>query len=412
MYPPTRDDVSRPSAVAVASANRLAAKGRLTEKRRLSHQRLSPASGVGNEASTASSLANNGASTGATAGAAASNEASIASSVSSSTASATIVSSTNSPDALLSQPSFTKKKRINWGKSPHCDALQKAITDWDNQDGSYFDENGEGITDYKVFATLHGIPSHTFYKYIHPDRNKRRKLGDGFRGKPRALTNDDVKFFGEVFARADRGNDGLSMKEAVDAVIEYVPGISRRGARQQLGRHILPKNAAAGVLKKTLQKVQATTSDRTNINLPQQFRQMASAMAEINAQEADDALKKKQENEKESAELAPASARKLEANGRNIAKCTVKEIYSLLVTIYNINLTGSKLRKPDFVTRLENEITRDTGRYERYIATLNDASASGAAQQEHADDEVEPANDIAVQQADNEEQSVVEEEAV
>lgn len=170
------------------------------------------------------------------------------------------------------QPSFTKKKRINWGKSPHCDALQKAITDWDNQDGSYFDENGEGITDYKVFATLHGIPSNTFQKYIHPDRNKRRKLGDGFRGKPRALTNDDVKFFGAVFARADRGNDRLSTKDAVDAIIEYVPGLSRDGARQQLARHILPKNAAAGVLKKTLQKVQATTSDRTNINFPQQFR--------------------------------------------------------------------------------------------------------------------------------------------
>ena len=153
-------------------------------------------------------------------------------------------------------------------------------------------------------------------------------------------------------------------------------------------------------------------NSKENIDRMKNELQMASAMAEINAQEADDALKKKQENDKESAELAPASARKLEANGRNIAKCTVKEIYSLLVNIYNINLTGSKLRKPDFVTRLENEITRDTGRYERYIATLNDASASGAAQQEHADDEVEPANDIAVQQADNEEQPVVEEEAV
>ena len=70
---------------------------------------------------------------------------------------------------------------------------------------------------------------------------------------------------------------------------------------------------------------------------------MASALAEINAQEAEEVLKKKQENYKESAELAPASARKMEANGRNISKFTVKEIYSLLLIIYNINLTGSKL---------------------------------------------------------------------
>ena len=86
-----------------------------------------------------------------------------------------------------------------------------------------------------------------------------------------------------------------------------------------------------------------------------------------------------------------------------------KENLSLLLTIYNISLTGSKVRKTDFITRLQNEITCDPGRYERYIVTLNDASASGAAQQEYADDEVEPANEIAVQQADNEEQSVVEE---
>ena len=132
-------------------------------------------------------------------------------------------------------------------------------------------------------------------------------------------------------------------------------------------------------------------NSKENIDRMKGELQVASALAEINAQEADEALKKKQENDKESTELAPVSARKLEANGRNIAKCTVREIYSLLLTIYNINLTGSKLRKPDFVTRLENEITRDTGRYERYIATLNDASASGAAQQEHADNEVEPA---------------------
>ena len=73
---------------------------------------------------------------------------------------------------------------------------------------------------------------------------------------------------------------------------------------------------------------------------------------------------------------------------RNITKITVKKIYSLLLTIYNINLTGSKIRKPDFVTRLENEITRDPGRYDRYIANLN------------------AANDTAVQQAENEGQPV------
>ena len=132
-------------------------------------------------------------------------------------------------------------------------------------------------------------------------------------------------------------------------------------------------------------------------------------LVEIHEQEAEEAQKKKQENEKESAELAPVSTRKLERNSRNIEKCKVKEIYSLLLTIYNINSAGSKLRKTDFVTHLQNEITRDPGRYDCYIATLNDASDTA---QQYAKNEVQPANDTAVQLFDNEEQPAVEDEVM
>ena len=237
-------------AVAVASANRLTVAQRLRAQREY----------------TAKQRLRHGASTdstpGATAGASVTNGASTASTASSASASTALATTVSQPPT-----SCGEKTCINWGEPPHSDVLQAAIQDWDNKTGSYFDKNGEGIVDYKIFATLHGIPFKNFYKYIHPDPDKHQKLSDGSRGKVRALTNDDVKFFGAVFARADRGNDGLSVKEAVDAIIEYVPTMSRRGANQQLRRHILPKNA--GVLKKTIQKVQAITSDRTNINIAQ-----------------------------------------------------------------------------------------------------------------------------------------------
>ena len=64
------------------------------------------------------------------------------------------------------------------------------------------------------------------------------------------------------------------------------------------------------------------------------------------------------------------------SHGQAIFLSTSNQIYSLLLTIYNINLTGSKLRKPDFVTRLENEITRDHGRYDRYISSLDAANGT------------------------------------
>jgi hypothetical protein len=47
--------------------------------------------------------------------------------------------------------------------------------------------------------------------------------------------------------------------------------LSRSQMAKQLSRRVLPENAKAGVIKATMQKVQATTSDRTNISLGQQF---------------------------------------------------------------------------------------------------------------------------------------------
>ena len=47
--------------------------------------------------------------------------------------------------------------------------------------------------------------------------------------------------------------------------------LNRKQASDQLNKRVLPESAAAGVLKAMTQKVQATTSDRTNISSAQQF---------------------------------------------------------------------------------------------------------------------------------------------
>jgi translation initiation factor IF-3 len=43
------------------------------------------------------------------------------------------------------------------------------------------------------------------------------------------LTNDDVEFVRCVLVRADRENDGLSSKEAVDMIQELQPDLTREG---------------------------------------------------------------------------------------------------------------------------------------------------------------------------------------
>jgi hypothetical protein len=87
----------------------------------------------------------------------------------------------------------------------------------------------------------------------------------------RQETNDDILFASCVLACADHGNDGLSSKEAVNMIQELLPDVLRISAQRQIKSYVLPLNAAIGVLKKKRCKVQATTSDRTNINIAQQY---------------------------------------------------------------------------------------------------------------------------------------------
>jgi hypothetical protein len=157
---------------------------------------------------------------------------------------------------------MTKKKtRINLGKGEHRDLLTKAISDWLKKEGDAINENGKEIIDVHEFTNKLGIPPQTFYKYICTEN--RRILGDGSCGKKKWMMNGDVLFAGCMLAHADQKNDGLSSKEALDMIQELTPDITREAPRRQIIRHVLPMNSKASVLKKSAQKVQATTSDRT-----------------------------------------------------------------------------------------------------------------------------------------------------
>lgn len=68
-------------------------------------------------------------------------------------------------------------------------------------------------------------PKHSMYiKSTNP-----HILGEASRGKTKWLTNDDVEFVRCVLIRADRENDGLSSKEAVDMIQELQPDLTREG---------------------------------------------------------------------------------------------------------------------------------------------------------------------------------------
>ena len=81
---------------------------------------------------------------------------------------------------------------------------KKAIHDWLNQTEDVYDNNGEAITNWRVFANKVGIPQKTFFKYINPNLEERQTLGNGARGKEMLLTHKDIKIGGAILARADQ----------------------------------------------------------------------------------------------------------------------------------------------------------------------------------------------------------------
>ena len=87
---------------------------------------------------------------------------------------------------------------------------------------------------------------------------------------------------------------------------------------------------------------------------------MADLVAEIQRRDA------KQQKNKAYDEKAPVSMRKLEERGHD-GRLTVGERESILFAVYNIALDGSKLRKTDYVSALEKEMTRSICKYESFI---------------------------------------------
>ena len=64
----------------------------------------------------------------------------------------------------------------------------------------------------------------------------------------------------------------MSRKEATDLLQDLNPNMEQQQAGNIVSRRVLPINAVASILKPKTMKVQPTTSDRTNINVAQQYR--------------------------------------------------------------------------------------------------------------------------------------------
>jgi hypothetical protein len=66
----------------------------------------------------------------------------------------------------------------------------------------------------------------------------------------------------------------------------------------------------------------------------------------------------------------PVVVRKLADKGCEVMKLTVAEIELVQFSVYNISMDGSKLRKADYVSALEKEMSTNILKYESFVCNI------------------------------------------
>ena len=121
------------------------------------------------------------------------------------------------------------------------------------------------------------------------------------------------------------------------------------------------------------------TSEEHISRLREQY-EFVKSIAEINRRSANQKKKKEEDSRKELEKNAPAAAIKLETKNRNVDLLSVREIEAILYQVYNVLMQGkSKLRKSDYVKKLEEEMAKNIAKYELFLSSARAASETTAA---------------------------------
>ena len=169
--------------------------------------------------------------------------------------------------------------------------------------------------------------------------------------------------------------------------IQPSEGELRRGA---ILRDSFGNRAARKCAKRKLNNLGAIVGQATVVNSMENMEKMrdnlqfASAMAQISHEDTAEKKRKEKEADKLYDDHAPDAAKKFEKYGRdNMSKLTVKDIEAILYKVYSIKISGSKLKKQDYIRALEQEFNKNFMRYAEFASSLglrssdkNDAAAA------------------------------------
>ena len=94
------------------------------------------------------------------------------------------------------------------------------------------------------------------------------------------------------------------------------------------------------------------------------------SIAEINRKQVNEKNQKEEDAQKDLEKNAPAAAMKLETKERNVEGLYVPEIEAIFYQVYNVIMQGkSKLRKGDYVKKLDEEMAKNIAKFELFLTS-------------------------------------------
>ena len=135
------------------------------------------------------------------------------------------------------------------------------------------------------------------------------------------------------------------------------------------GGHIIRGAVGYGTALKVVRRNLNTTSnmhghcavlnETDNLKLMHNDLQLTDKIADICRGDAEASAAKREEEEGNVIGGAAVATTKLEEKHRNVSALNVKEIKSLLFAVYNVTISASKIRNPDYVAYLMSDTEKD-----------------------------------------------------
>ena len=264
---------------------------------------------------------------------------------------------------------FAKK---NQSLPKNLEKSKVAVETWDTKSAENFDTRNKNPLYKRSHKIAIGIPYGKLQNYINDDISKMYKLGVSVGRKIHLDTGDDI-FVASFLIHADRGNNGMYQKYAIDLITYVISTFSLKQATNVLYRTFKNKHAGinigrsgpgVNIHRHKLDAISFVKYESGLVNNPERLKrlkdqlQLDTSIEDILDYQAELEKDKMQNLQKDIQDMVVSADQKLNDKNGDASNITKIEIVSILCIRHKKEVTPSKHKKDVLVNTLQDSIAR------------------------------------------------------